>query len=58
MIQGAGPGARGGLVPRPRGPSLVGRDLWRYLIEQRVTALCCVPTLLATIEGKEVSATT
>jgi non-ribosomal peptide synthetase-like protein len=38
------------LVPKPRGTSLVGTDLAEYLTEKRITALCCVPTLLATLE--------
>lgn len=38
------------LVPRPPGPSLVGADLHAFLTQRRVTALCAVPTLLATIE--------
>jgi non-ribosomal peptide synthetase-like protein len=38
------------LVPGKPGVSLVGNDLADYLQEQRVTAMCCVPTLLATIE--------
>jgi acyl-coenzyme A synthetase/AMP-(fatty) acid ligase len=38
------------LVPGRPGTSLVGADLAGYLKAQRVTALCCVPTLLATIE--------
>lgn len=38
------------LVPGRPGASLVGSDLADYLIEHRVTALCCVPTLLATME--------
>ena len=38
------------LVPKPAGPSLLGADLHGFLTEHRVTALCCVPTLLATIE--------
>jgi non-ribosomal peptide synthetase-like protein len=38
------------LVPRPAGPSLVGDDLHAFLTSRRVTALCCVPTLLATLE--------
>ncbi|MHC8506391.1 Pls/PosA family non-ribosomal peptide synthetase [Pseudonocardia artemisiae] len=38
------------LVPKPAGSSLLGVDLHRFLVEQRVTAMCCVPTLLATIE--------
>lgn len=38
------------LVPKPAGPSLIGWDLHRYLTRRRVTAMCAVPTLLATIE--------
>ena len=38
------------LVPRPAGPALVGRELREFLLDRRVTALCCVPTLLATID--------
>jgi non-ribosomal peptide synthetase-like protein len=38
------------LVPKPRGGSLLGRELGEFLREQRVTALCCVPTLLATLD--------
>jgi non-ribosomal peptide synthetase-like protein len=38
------------LVPRPPGGSLLGSDLHDFLTRQRVTALCCVPTLLTTIE--------
>ncbi|WP_222263469.1 Pls/PosA family non-ribosomal peptide synthetase [Modestobacter marinus] len=38
------------LVPRPPGRSLVGEDLHEYLARHRVTALCCVPTLLTTLE--------
>jgi non-ribosomal peptide synthetase-like protein len=38
------------LVPKPDGGSLLGPDLGAYLSERRVTALCCVPTLLATLE--------
>jgi non-ribosomal peptide synthetase-like protein len=38
------------LVPKPRGGNLLGPDLAGFLREQRVTALCCVPTLLATLE--------
>jgi non-ribosomal peptide synthetase-like protein len=38
------------LVPKPAGPSLLGVDLHEYLTEQRITAMCVVPTLLATIE--------
>ena len=38
------------LVPGKPGTSLVGSDLADFLRQQRVTVLCCVPTLLATIE--------
>ncbi|UEM06785.1 amino acid adenylation domain-containing protein (plasmid) [Skermanella rosea] len=38
------------LFPAPAGPSLVGADLSRFLAARRITALCCVPTLLATLE--------
>ena len=38
------------LVPRPPGSALLGVDLHAYLVAQRVTAMCCVPTLLATLE--------
>ena len=38
------------LVPKSPGPSLVGPDLHGFLTEHRITALCAVPTLLATIE--------
>ena len=37
------------LVPKPAGGSLVGADLHEFLTRSRVTAMCCVPTLLATI---------
>ncbi len=38
------------LVPKPSPTSLLGADLAEFLMEQRITAMCCVPTLLATIE--------
>jgi non-ribosomal peptide synthetase-like protein len=38
------------LVPGKPGISLVGNDLADYLEDRQVTALCCVPTLLATID--------
>jgi non-ribosomal peptide synthetase-like protein len=38
------------LVPKPAGSALLGVDLHAYLVAQRVTAMCCVPTLLATLE--------
>ncbi len=37
------------LVPAPQGGSLIGQELHEFLVERRVTALCCVPTLLATL---------
>ena len=38
------------LVPGKPGASLVGDDLADFLPQRKVTGLCCVPTLLATIE--------
>ncbi|KAE8763291.1 amino acid adenylation domain-containing protein [Georgenia thermotolerans] len=38
------------LVPRPGGASLLGLELATYLRARQITALCCVPTLLATLE--------
>ena len=38
------------LVPKPAGSTLLGWDLHDFLTERHVTALCCVPTLLATVE--------
>lgn len=38
------------LVPGKPGTSLVGDDLEAFLRANKVTVLCCVPTLLATIE--------
>ncbi|WP_433273172.1 Pls/PosA family non-ribosomal peptide synthetase [Pseudonocardia xinjiangensis] len=38
------------LVPKPAGSSLLGLDLHEFLTERRVTAMCVVPTLLATLE--------
>lgn len=38
------------LLPNQTGASLLGRDLSSFLIDRRVTALCCVPTLLATVD--------
>jgi non-ribosomal peptide synthetase-like protein len=38
------------LVPKPAGVSLLGPDLHDFLARRRITAMCCVPTLLATIE--------
>ncbi len=38
------------LVPRPPGSALVGAELREFLLGNGITALCCVPTLLATID--------
>lgn len=38
------------VVPKPRRAALVGEELHDFLARNRVTALCCVPTLLATLE--------
>ncbi|GAA2740277.1 non-ribosomal peptide synthetase [Terrabacter aerolatus] len=38
------------LVPKPPRTSLLGRELADYLERHRVSALCCVPTLLATLD--------
>jgi non-ribosomal peptide synthetase-like protein len=38
------------LVPKPPGASLLGGDLREFLETRGVTAMCCVPTLLATID--------
>ncbi|MGH4025687.1 MAG: Pls/PosA family non-ribosomal peptide synthetase, partial [Pseudonocardiaceae bacterium] len=38
------------LVPKPGGAGLLGRELWEFLQANAVTALCCVPTLLATLD--------
>ncbi|MFP3460913.1 Pls/PosA family non-ribosomal peptide synthetase [Arthrobacter globiformis] len=38
------------LVPKPAGSTLLGADLAAYLVAKRISALCCVPTLLATID--------
>ncbi|MCW7537585.1 amino acid adenylation domain-containing protein [Aquabacterium sp. A7-Y] len=40
------------LVPNQTGGSLLGRELSDFLGAQHITALCCVPTLLATLEGE------
>ncbi len=38
------------LVPKPTARNLLGAELHAFLGEHRVTALCCVPTLLATLD--------
>ena len=40
------------LVPGPAGSRLVGADLGAFLADNRITALCGVPTLLATLEAE------
>ena len=40
------------LVPGPTGARLLGKDLGDYLEGKEITALCCVPTLLATLEAE------
>jgi non-ribosomal peptide synthetase-like protein len=41
------------LVPKPRGGSLLAAELSEFLRSQRITALCCVPTLLATLDDAD-----
>jgi len=38
------------LVPKPGGTSLVGHELLEFLRDNEVTGLCCVPTLLASLD--------
>jgi non-ribosomal peptide synthetase-like protein len=38
------------LIPAPSQAKLIGSDLTDFLTTRNVTALCCVPTLLATLE--------
>ena len=38
------------LVPKPGDGPLLGHELHEFLTAERVTALCCVPTLLATLD--------
>ena len=38
------------LVPKPSGGALVGEELRDFLLDRRISGLCCVPTLLATVE--------
>ncbi len=42
--------AGGTLVPNQTGRSLLGADLHGFLADNNVSAMCCVPTLLSTIE--------
>jgi non-ribosomal peptide synthetase-like protein len=39
------------LVPKPSGASLLGDELHAFIQAKQITALCCVPTLLATLDG-------
>lgn len=38
------------LVPNQTGSSLLGQDLTAFLRTRNITAMCCVPTLLATLD--------
>jgi non-ribosomal peptide synthetase-like protein len=38
------------LIPKPAGCTLLGDELRAFLQDNEVTALCCVPTLLATLD--------
>src|ERR671916_3085404 len=38
------------LVPKPSGSSLLGDELHAFIQAKQITALCCVPTLLATLD--------
>ncbi|MFC0112237.1 Pls/PosA family non-ribosomal peptide synthetase [Kibdelosporangium aridum] len=38
------------LVPKPRASALLGPELREFLQTKDITALCCVPTLLATLD--------
>ncbi|GER24155.1 peptide synthetase [Zafaria cholistanensis] len=38
------------LVPKPGGTSLLGMELGQFIRERGITAMCCVPTLLATLD--------
>jgi non-ribosomal peptide synthetase-like protein len=40
------------LVPKPGSTSLLGADLENFVTDRGITAMCCVPTLLATLEGE------
>ncbi|MFT5509105.1 MAG: non-ribosomal peptide synthetase-like protein [Hyphomicrobiaceae bacterium] len=40
------------LVPSPADRQMVGEDLATFLAEKRITAMCCVPTLLATMSDQ------
>jgi non-ribosomal peptide synthetase-like protein len=38
------------LVPKPDGARMLGPELHAFLRDRQVTAMCCVPTLLATLD--------
>ena len=38
------------LVPKPAGTILIGHELHEFLSDRSITGMCCVPTLLATID--------
>ncbi|MFF5793583.1 Pls/PosA family non-ribosomal peptide synthetase [Paeniglutamicibacter sp. NPDC012692] len=38
------------LVPKPSGTTLLGAELADFLVAKRISAICCVPTLLATLD--------
>src|ERR671917_15301 len=38
------------LIPKPNGCSLLGDELHAFIQAKQITALCCVPTLLATLD--------
>ena len=40
------------VVPAPSGINLVGEDLAEFIRSRNITAICCVPTLLDTIESE------
>ncbi len=40
------------LLPNQTGSSLLGSDLADFLLTNKATAMCCVPTLLATIDAE------
>jgi non-ribosomal peptide synthetase-like protein len=38
------------LVPKPPGHNLLGKELADFIDNSKITAMCCVPTVLATLE--------
>lgn len=41
------------IVPNAGNAKLLGPDLSEFLLKRRITALCCVPTLLATLDPEQ-----